>query len=59
MSLFRRYISGDRPLLVWGEDEEAADRTAAVHAAMLPPVPFSVFLDPSTLELRIDEDDGA
>lgn len=38
MSLFRRYVAGLRPLLVWAEDDEAADITAAVHASMLPPI---------------------
>lgn len=32
---FRRYIVGVSPLLIWAEDEEAADITALIHACQL------------------------
>jgi hypothetical protein len=32
---FRRYILGLTPLLIWAEDEDAADIVAIVHAATL------------------------
>lgn len=38
MSFFRRFVSGVYPLLVWAEDSEAADVTAAIHASKLPPI---------------------
>lgn len=57
MSFFRRYVSGVYPLLVWAEDDEAADVTAAIHGASLPPFPVLIFLDPSRFELRPPDDE--
>ena len=36
--LWRRYAHGVWPLLVWADDEEAADFTAALHASVLRPI---------------------
>lgn len=58
LMFWRRWISGIHPLLVWAEDERAADITAVIHAASLPAIESGFFIEPSEFKFPRAEDES-